>query len=182
MTERIDGVTLVSGALLLPGCAAAYAEAHHAGVAAARRLGGLVNADLVPAIRGVQDDTVALMTFESREDLDRWLASPAREATMRAMSEFTSGDRRINVVSGFPGWFPDASPAAPAKWRQALLVVAGLIPVALIVTLARDALLPRLPVVAAVALTSTLNVVALTWMVMPRMNTWFSTWLYRRGR
>lgn len=171
-------VTLVSGASLLPGCALPYAEAHRRGVEAASRLGGLIRAELIPAIPGVQDDTVALMTFESRSALNQWLESPERASTMLAMSAFTFGERRLNVVSGFPGWFPGSGAPAPARWRQAVLVVAGLIPVALVVTACRQAFAPGLPMVVAVAITSTLNVAALTWIVMPRINSWFSSWLY----
>jgi uncharacterized protein len=171
-------VTLVSGALVLTDRVEAYAQAHYSAVEAAERLGGLVGADLVPAIPGVQDDTVSLMTFASRADLDRWLASPERDAALQAMTALTHGERRLNVISGFPGWFPDGSSVTPARWRQAVVVLAGLIPVALVGALARQSLLPTLPLLLSVVATSTFNVAALTWIVMPRLNGWFRTWLY----
>jgi len=47
------------------------------------------------------------------------------------------------------------------------------------VTLAREALAPQLPLLAAVSVTAVCNVAALTWIVMPLLTAWLRPWLTR---
>ena len=46
-------------------------------------------------------------------------------------------------------------------------------------TLAREALAPQLPLLAAVSVTAVCNVAALTWIVMPLLTAWLRPWLIR---
>jgi antibiotic biosynthesis monooxygenase (ABM) superfamily enzyme len=169
-------VTLVSAVLLREGAVARHRALHDDAVAVARRDWGLTRAELIAAVPGVQDDMVALLTFRTRAHLDRWLVSHERREVLRQMARLTRGDRRTNVLSGFPGWFT-SGPSAPARWKQAVVVVIGLIPVSLVMTLLRDRLLPDLPIAIAVIATSVANVSLLTWVVMPRLNRLLRTWL-----
>jgi uncharacterized protein len=82
-----DSVTLVSSARLRPGTEGAYRVLHDEAVAAARRLGGIVSVDLLPAIPEVQPETVALFTFDTRADLQRWVDSPERAHVLTAMDD-----------------------------------------------------------------------------------------------
>jgi antibiotic biosynthesis monooxygenase (ABM) superfamily enzyme len=60
------------------------------------------------------------------------------------MASLAAAERSLTMLSGFPGWFTDG-PSAPKRWKQAVVVIAGLIPVSLLVTLLRDGLVPELP-------------------------------------
>jgi hypothetical protein len=88
------------------------------------------------------------------------------------MSELTDGQRTLNVVGDYAGWFAGGSQRPPRRWKQAIVVIAGLIPVSLLVTLARQALAPQLPLLAVVSVTAVCNVAALTWIVMPLLTAW----------
>ena len=106
---RRDGVTLVSSVRVRPGANDAYQALHGQGVAAAQKLGGLVRSELIPPIPAAQDDTVAILTFADRPALDRWVASSERHSVLAAMSELTDGQRTLNVVGDFAGWFGGSS-------------------------------------------------------------------------
>ena len=170
----MNHVTLVSGVRLRPGTEDEHRELHDAGVAAAQAQGGLVRAELVPAVIGVQDDTVAPLSFATRGHLDAWLASPARADVLQRMEKLAASPRNINVLSGFPGWF---GPKVPPRWKQAIAVIAGLVPVAYGVSVLREAVLPSLGHLPAVALTSAINVCVLTWVVMPTLTRLLGPWL-----
>ena len=176
---RRDGVTLVSSVRVRPGADDAYQALHGQGAAAAQQLGGLLRSELIPPIPAAQDDTVAILTFADRPALDRWLASPQRHAVLAAMSELTDGKRTLNVVGDFAGWFAAGSQHAPRRWKQAIVVIAGLIPISVLVTLARQALAPQLPMLAVISVTAISNVAALTWIVMPVLTAWLRPWLTR---
>jgi antibiotic biosynthesis monooxygenase (ABM) superfamily enzyme len=174
----MTGVTLVSAVRLRPGTERAHRSLHDAAVRSARRIGGLISDDLVPAIPGVQPQTVALLRFEDRAALDRWLEAEERRAALDRMAELAEEERTITVLGGFGGWFP-AGTAEPRRWKQAAVVLAALVPVSLAVTVAREAALPGLPTAAAVAVTSAINVAVLTWLAMPVLTSRLESWLTR---
>jgi hypothetical protein len=144
LADRVaaDTVTLVSSVTLRPGVEATYRGLYDEGVQAAGDSGGLVRAELLPALAGVQPETVALLTFASRDDLDRWVASAARQDVLARMEPLLAGARTLNVVGGFAGWFT-AGPVKPKRWKQALTVFVCLVPVSLVATLVRIDLLPH---------------------------------------
>ena len=95
------------------------------------------------------------------------------------MAELSLADRTTNVLAGFPGWFTSPGLASPKRWKQALIVMVGLIPVSFLVTEAREAAFPDLPLAAVVLINAVANVSVLTWLVMPPLNRLFSGWLMR---
>lgn len=174
-----DSVTLVSAVRLRHGTAERHRLLHERGVADARQMGGLIRAELIPACVNAQPDTVAVMTFRSRAQLDRWLESAERRAVLDDMAELLDRPRTINIVGGYAGWFAGSGTGGPKRWKQAVAVVAGLIPVSLAVTVVREAVLPAAPTLAVVVINAVVNVVLLTWVVMPVLTRALRSWLAR---
>lgn len=174
-----ETVTLISAVRLRPSTEDAHRHLHTQAVAAAQRLGGLTRHELLPAVAGAQPETVALLTFQTRTDLDRWLSAPERRQILDAMVELTDSPRTLNVVGDFAGWFNSTGTLAPKQWKQAIAVVTGLVPVSLAVAYVRQAIAPQLPLVAAVAVTAVINVAILTWLVMPLITRILGRWLTR---
>lgn len=133
--------------------------------------------ELVASVPGIQVETVALLTFIDRAHLDRWLASPERAEVLRGMDDLAVSERSLNVLNGFPGWFAEASGRLPVRWKQALVVIAGLIPVSYVVTELRTLTAPGLPLLAVVVVIAIANVCILTWIVMPAMHRLLARWL-----
>lgn len=174
-----DTLTLVSSVELRPGTEAAHRARHDEAVAAAERMGGLVRAELLPAVPGVQPETVALFTFRTKDDLDAWLGSSERAASLDAIAPLTAGERTVNVVGGFAGWFGRHDTPGPRRWKQALVVLIGLVPLSIASTLAREVVAPGLPLLAGVVIGVLVNVAILTWLVMPRLTRALGSWLVR---
>lgn len=177
MTSELTAaeVTLVSAVRVGESQQAPYRRLHERAVKAARASGGLVRAELVPAAPTLQADTISLLTFAGRDDLDRWIGSATRHDILRNMTHLQEGDRSINVLAGLPGWYGSA-PATP-RWRQACVITIGLIPTSLITSETRVALLPHAPFVMSIAVVSLANVGILTWLVLPKLNTVFRRWI-----
>lgn len=171
-------MTLVSAVRLRPGAEALHRSLQDQAVREARRRGGLLSAELIPAVDGVQPQTVALLTFADRPALDGWLHSAERAIVLERMSALIDGDRTLTVIGEFAGWFPSDQLHHPPRWKQAIVVLAGLIPVSLAVSFARVQLLPTLSLPAAVAITAVCNVAALTWAVMPPLTRVLQGWLF----
>lgn len=169
-------VTLISAVRLRQGTEEAHRRLHENAVAAAGAPGGLLRHQLIPAVAGAQPETVALLTFHTRDDLDRWMRSAQRRDILRAMSALTESERTVNVVGGYAGWFSPPG-AAPKQWKQAIAVVAGLIPVSLLVSAVRQSIAPDIALWALVPLNAVANVAILTWLVMPLITRALRGWL-----
>lgn len=172
-----DSVTLISSVRLRAGTEAAHRRLHQRAVDAAAEVGGLVRHALTPAVAGAQPETVAMLTFRSRADLDRWMSSPQRREILDAMAALSETQRTINVVGGYAGWFPLPGNTTTKRWKQAVAVLIGLVPVSLLITALRQWIVPELPLVAAVLTTAVINVVILTYVVMPSITRVLRRWL-----
>jgi antibiotic biosynthesis monooxygenase (ABM) superfamily enzyme len=174
-----DPVTAVSSVRVKEGCWDAYVEAHDRLAQRMAGFEGFIRSELFPPVDGVQDDTVVLFTFDDRAHLDRWLASGERAQILDEVAPLTESDRSVNVVGGFAGWFAADATTAPARWKQAALVLLALYPTSLAIGELRSWLLPDMHTIAATLLANVLGIIVLTWLLMPRLTQWFSAWLRR---
>jgi uncharacterized protein len=171
--------TVVSSYLIEPEHAARFETFQRRLLAALAELPGFVSTEVFEPVDGVQDDTVIVVTFTARRHLDAWLGSDERHRLLREIEPYLAHDRVTNVVGGFGGWF--GGPGAPEvrRWKQAALVLLALYPTSLLLTAAREAVAPGLPIVPAVLVTNAAGVAILTWLLMPVLTQAFDRWLRR---
>lgn len=174
-----DPVTAVSSVRVRPGHLDAYRALHHELVERLRTFEGFLRCELFEPVDGVQADTVVVFSFDDRPHLDAWLQSDERLEILDRMAPHVEGDRTVNVVGGFAGWFTPVGAPGVRPWKQAAVVLLALFPVSLLVTVGRQAVLPDLAVVPAVLLGNVIGVTALTWVIMPRLTRWLEGWLRR---
>ena len=179
LAPESEPVTAVSSVRVRDGMQDAYRELHHQIEEAISVFPGFVRVDLYEPVPGVQDDTVVVMAFDGREHLDRWLRSDERRQILRRMEDVVEGDRTVNVVGGYAGWFSPAGAPPVKTWKQASVVLLGITPTSLGLTALRTWLVPDLPLVPAVLLSSALGVTILTWGVMPVLTRRLEGWLRR---
>lgn len=176
-----EPVTVVFSQKIAAHNAAAFADLH---ADAVKRLGafdGFLGSDLLRPVEGVQEEHVIIASFASRADLDRWLESESRSAWLTRADRLVEGDRTVNVVGGFGGWFPAQpdQPEGPKRWKQSIAVFIALFPTSLIITLVRLEVTPNMNVVLSVFVGNVLGILALTYVLMPRVTRWLGSWLTR---
>lgn len=140
---------------------------------------GFLRSDLAPSVAGLQDDHVIVFSFDSKANLDRWLASDERQDIVRRMETMIEGERTLNVVGGFGGWFAVGDGPGPRRWKQAIAVLIALFPVTLTLGVLQRWLLPDVPWVAALFVANVLGIAALTWILMPIVTRRLDSWLRR---
>jgi hypothetical protein len=140
---------------------------------------GYLRSEVFQPVPGVQDDTVVVFSFDSREHLDDWLCSNERQALLGEVEDSVDGDRTLNVVGGFGGWFADRGTASVKTWKQASVVLLALFPTALTLTVLRRWLLPDVGVVGAVFIGNVFGVAILSWFLMPLLTRLLDGWLRR---
>jgi antibiotic biosynthesis monooxygenase (ABM) superfamily enzyme len=173
-----DPVTAVSSVMVRAGEEAEYQRRHAELVTILEQFNGFLRAELFQPVTGVQDETVVVLTFAARHDLDGWLASPERAEALARLEPMVQGDRTLNVVGGFAGWFGDG-PSSVRRYKQALIVLLALFPTALAIGLLRQFFAPDLPFALATLLGNAAGVAVLTWLVMPPLTKLLDGWLRR---
>lgn len=174
-----EAVTAVMSQRILPADIAGFRKAEAEIAAAMARFPGFISLEHSPPISGVQDDYVVSFTFGNRADLDHWLDSDSRRQVLRLVEPFIAGDRMLNVVGGFGGWFVAEKEQAPKQWKQALAVLIALYPTTLTLSLIQNRFFPDVPWVPALFVSNVLGIAALTWLLMPRLTVLLKNWLER---
>lgn len=174
-----EPVTAVASFRVRAGHETLFAEGFERLLDSLQTFDGYLRAQLFPPVEGVQDDTVIVFSFQSREELDVWLQSRAREELLAQLDTHLDGERQVNVVDGFGGWFSMVAGPVPT-WKQATIVLVGLFPTVLVLNEILDRIIPdSVPYVLDVLIGLIISVVTLSWLIMPRLTSTFSNWLHR---
>lgn len=174
-----EPVTVVFSQRIAPHNHAAFVALHDDVVDRLRGFEGFLGSELLQPVEGVQDEHVIVASFASRGDLDRWLDSDTRRSWLEQTEQLIEGDRTMNVVGGFGGWFPaqPSQPQGPKRWKQSVAVFIALFPTTLTITLVRSEVAPNMNVVLAVFIGNVLGILALSYVLMPRVTRWLGNWL-----
>ena len=170
-------VTAVISSLVKPGHEADYRAVHADIEIALNAAPGFLRSELFDAVPGVQEHTVVVFAFDSRSHLDAWLDSDLRRQLVARLGPLVEGERVLNVVGGYAGWFSAERPVQ--RWKQAVTVLVGMFPLSLAITLIRIRVAPHLPTALAVLVSSVIGVTLLTYLVMPRLTRVLAGWLRR---
>lgn len=93
---------------------------------------GFRGSKLTPPIPGVQEDWVTVSRFDTGDHLQAWLTSPQRQQLLTEAAAFGTESHVRTVRGGFEGWFNlngAAGLAAPATWKQSMVVLLVLYPI-----------------------------------------------------
>jgi uncharacterized protein len=174
-----EAVTAVMSQRVRPEAWSDFRLAHGEITQVMRDFDGFLSCELVEPVPGVQDEHVVLFAFDSRQNLDRWLNSTERQEVLRVLEHLVEGERTLNVVGGFAGWFTVANSREPPRWKQAVVVLVALYPTTLLLGLLQRQLAPDAPWVPALFVSNVVGIAILTWLLMPFVTRLLSRWLNR---
>lgn len=175
-TPNPGPISLVIVRRVKPGCEAAFLEWLAGITEVMRTFPGFQGSQLLPPVPGVQPEYVLLLHFEDQAAFERWHTSDVRRAWVEKSASFTEQLVHVQPVAGLQGLFvaPESTVTlAPPKWKMALAVTLGLYP---LIVLSAQLLVPylELPFLLRTLVTTALNVLLMTYLVMPAL-----TWLLR---
>jgi len=176
-----EPVTVVFSQRIAPEHRSEYATLHAEVVDLMSAFPGFLGAELLEPVDGVQDEHVVVASFTSRTDLDGWLESAERREWLVRAEALIEGDRTVNVVGGFAGWFPAQTAAAtgPTRWKQAVTVFIALYPTSLAITLVRNEIDPAMNIALGVLIANVLGILVLAYLLMPPLTRALAKWLSR---
>ena len=136
LNEKETGVlpapaSAVISTRIRPGQENAYREWERRIAAAQARAPGFQGYRFEPPVAGVQDDWLAILRFDSEENLQAWLASSERKKLLEEAGAFTEEYHARIVRTGFDQWFQVGDPEVPSApaWKQNMVVLMILFPV-----------------------------------------------------
>lgn len=174
-----EAVTAVMSQRVRPDAWDEFRRAHAQITLVMRDFDGFLSCELAEPVPGIQDDHVVVFAFDSRRNLDRWLESDERQEVLALIEPLIEGDRTLNVVGGFAGWFRMDSSREPRRWKQAIVVLIALYPTTLLLGYLQRTFTPDAPWIPALFVSNVVGIAILTWILMPFVTRLLSRWLQR---
>lgn len=149
---------------------------------AASRFPGFVGHELFPPIPTLQDDWVAVVRFETGEQLEAWIHSDVRGRLIGDAERHWDKAQVEKIGGGFPGWFAAGARHAgqafiPPDWKQAMTVLLVLYPTVMLLARYLSPAIAFLPLAESMFVGNLVSVAILTWVLMPIVTRVFSFWL-----
>ena len=117
-----------------------------------------------------------LRTFTNEQARDEFYASAMFKAWEERCKPLTDGGWSYRQLHGLEAWFRSPEDAPP-RWKMATVTLVGVYPVSVLIGFTLAPQLRKLPLLLHAFIVSALIVTCLTWLVMPRLSRWFSSWL-----
>lgn len=174
-------VSAVISTRVLPGKEAEYRAWERKIAMAQSKAPGLQGYRFEPPVPGVQDDFVAILRFDTEDNLQAWLDSPERKRLIAEAAPLTEEFHTRMARTGFEQWFREApGTPPPPTWKINMVVLLLLYPIVFLfglfiqVPLLVDRL--GLPFAVALFLGNVVSVPLLGWLV-PRASVHLAWWL-----
>lgn len=178
VADRPDIATGVTSFVVAPGREDDFDAVQRELDIAAAAAPGFLRVERFAPVHGEQRETVIVFSFDSAAHLNDWLSSDVRRELIARADAFVEGERKVSVVGGFAGWF-ERPGTGVTRWKQASIVVLGLVPTSLLLNALRIELVPDLAWPVATVILNVIGVTLLTWVIMPVLTRVFSGWLRR---
>lgn len=175
-------VTAVITHRVRPGREAGYEEWIKGIATDARSFNGYLGAHILRPELGVSPDHVIVVQFDTCPHLEAWMQSDLRKGWIERVQPLIREPESVKVLTGLEPWFQlpgQAKPAAPKRYKQALLVWVGVAGLSLIVGPLVASLLAGWPEFLRILINTGIMVALLTYWVMPFLTRRFKGWLFR---
>ena len=161
-----------------------------AGIGLAGRFDGFLGAGWVRPEKDSETWHV-LYRFDDAGSLAAWESSHERQWWRDAGDGLGVVDSRVERRTGIEGWFDEPAtrdirdlslpPAAPPRYKQAVVIWLAFFPLSLLTSWVSGRLVPDMPSVERVFLTTVVMTPIMTYLVLPRMTRALGWWLAGRA-
>lgn len=160
----------------------AFVAWQHAIAEAAAAFPGYQGSELYPPVEGA-DDWVLVIQFDDHAALQAWLDSPVRAERLAQLPAELQEHRLETMPAGFGSWVVDVAGRRPRvpHWKSFLLVLVGLYPTVMVLSIVVSPRTEPLGLALAVLLGNIASVAFLEWVGMPALNRLLGPWLRAGG-
>ncbi len=174
-------VTAVASRKVKPGCEKEF-EDWVSGVAIeAESFDGYLGSNVFRPTTDEEDEYTIVFKFDHASNLERWQSSEVRRSWNERARHLILEEPKVRVLTGLEAWFtlPSKEGALPPpRYKMAVITWLAVFPLATAVFMILQPLLGGAPSILRTLCLSIIMVLAMTYVVMPRMTRLFSSWLY----
>jgi antibiotic biosynthesis monooxygenase (ABM) superfamily enzyme len=167
-----------------PGSNEVFLEWQRGITRAAQAFPGYQATEVYPPEADRPQEWVVVLHFDSATSLQGWLDSPQRAEWTAKLPREIREFRLRTLPSGFAAWF--AGPAAGGEnlphWKVFLMVLLGLYPTVMVLTLCLSPHTQRFGPAAAILIGNVASVAFLEWLGSPVLRLMIGPWLRARGK
>ncbi|MDQ3429150.1 MAG: antibiotic biosynthesis monooxygenase [Actinomycetota bacterium] len=149
-------------------------------LAAVKEFPGYLGSDVLRPNNSEDDEYRIIYRFDHTSNLKRWEESDERRRWLDRAEPLVR-EQTVHRLTGLETWFTLPSRAgepAPPRYKMALVTWLAVFPTVLIIFTLFGPLLNLLPTVLRTLLFTLTMVTLMTYVIMPRMTSLFSFWLY----
>ena len=143
---------------------------------------GYQGTDVYPPADRAGSEWVVVIHFADADSLQRWLDAPVRTEWVKKVRREVGDFRLETLPTGFGSWFlgrkTDADAELPPGWKMVVIVLLGLYPTVLLLTLTVGRFTDPLGLAVAMLIGNALSVSILQYAVMPILTQAFGPWLH----
>lgn len=184
-----EPVTVIIRRRVKPGAEAAYEAWLQALQTDARQLRGYLGVTTQRPAPGGLREYVSAVRFDSLANLQAFERSDLRREHLARLGDWVEGDAAWEAMTGLEFWFsppPGTVVPQPSRPRMALVMVAMVFTLVLVIGSAVNAVFARLPFDTPYPLrllvTIAIEVVLMTWWLMPLVTRRLARWIYPQRR
>lgn len=150
---------------------------------AAERFPGYQGTEVYPPTEDRPQDWVIVVHYDNPKNMQRWLDSPERAEWTAKLPREVSEFRLKTLPSGFAAWFAGLGEDAPLPhWKVFLMVLFGLYPTVMVLTIFLSPHTQRFGLAAAILIGNVASCAFLEWLGSPVIRLLIGPWLRARGK
>ena len=175
-------VTLVVARRVLPGREAEYERLLRVLHQQVHGTQGYLGTEVVH--NSAEHEYVSIVRFDSLANLRAWEASGQRERWQVDLDGIVAGEATVRHAQGLEFWFESRQPSvrAPSRHKMALVLVVVVAPLSMVLVPLMTRLVGHEPRFIRVTIGAIVQVVLLTYVIMPRVTRLLAFWLFPAPR
>ena len=175
-------VTLVVARRVLPGREAEYERLLRDLHQQVHGTQGYLGTEVVH--NSAEHEYVSIVRFDSLANLRAWEASGQRERWQVGLDGIVAGDATVRHAEGLEFWFESAQPSvrAPSRHKMALVLVVVVAALSMVLVPLLTHFVGHAPRFIRVTIGAVVQVVLLTYVIMPRVTRLLAFWLFPASR
>lgn len=151
----------------------------------ARNFSGYLGANIIRPSSKAQPDYVLIFRFDSYTHLKRWEESPVRLEWLQRADAIADSPLQLQKTPGLEFWFTPQSrsaPPTPPRYKMAIILTLVIFTLSLVFTPMLKVLLGNLPVLLSQFIAVVIQVVLMTYLILPFLTKLLAHWLFATRR
>lgn len=179
-----QSVTAVICHLVKPGQEQVYEEWLHDISAVAQQFEGHSGVSFVRPEDRTHPEYAIILKFDRYANLKKWMDSAVRQHWIDKAKPLVQEDQKVQILTGLETWFTLPGQLVkhpPARYKMAILTIATIFLLAQLLQPLFTLILVGFPPLLRALVMTIVNVLLLTYVVMPRVTRLFYRWLYPKS-